>query len=62
MLKDAGVAPEDADVELLCRLSQLIEELPWLAELHADLLTAGSEGGGKPSLGGELRIAFTPPS
>ena len=62
MLKDAGAAPEAADVELLCRLSQLIEELPWLAELHADLLTSGGEGGEKPALGGDLRIAFTPPS
>ena len=62
LLKDAGVPPEGPEVEMLCRLSQLIEELPWLAELQADLLPAGRDGGAKPALGGDLRLAFTPPA
>ncbi len=60
MLKAVGVAPEGAEVELLCRLSQLIEELPWLVELHADLIEGGE--GGQAALGGEIRVAFTRPA
>ncbi len=61
MLKEVGVAPEGREAELLCRLSQLIEEMPWLAELHADVADARGQAGG-PALAGELRIAFTRPS
>jgi len=62
MLKTVGVPPEEAEVELLCRLSQLIEELPWLVELHAEFEEAGPGGGSRPALGGNIRIAFTRPA
>jgi hypothetical protein len=61
MLKEVGVPPERPEAGLLCRLSQLIEEMPWLAELHAELEEAGTEKGSGSALGGELRIAFTRP-
>jgi acyl-CoA synthetase (NDP forming)/GNAT superfamily N-acetyltransferase len=62
MLKAVGVPPEGQEAELLCRLSQLIEEMPWLVELHARLEEAGGKGGGSPALGGDLRLAFTRPA
>jgi len=60
MLAAVSVAPDGGEAELLCRLSQLVEELPWVTELHAELVSDGS--GEEPALGGELRIAFRPPS
>ena len=60
MLKAVGVPPEGEAVELLCRLSQLIEELPWLAELQAELV-APADGTGA-ALGGDLRVAVTRPA
>jgi acetate---CoA ligase (ADP-forming) len=62
MLKEVGVPPERPEAELLCRLSQLIEEMPWLVELHAEVEEAGQGKGDGPALGGELRIAFTRPT
>lgn len=62
MRKAVGVPPEGQKAELLCRLSQLIEEMPWLVELHAELEQTGGKGGGRPALGGDLRVAFTRPA
>jgi acyl-CoA synthetase (NDP forming)/GNAT superfamily N-acetyltransferase len=62
MLTEVGVPPERPEAELLCRLSQLIEEMPWLAELQADLLQAGDGAESGPALGRDLRIAFTRPA
>ena len=60
MLKAVGAPPEGGGVELLCRLSQLIEELPWLAELQAELV-ASADGSGA-ALGEDLRVAVTRPA
>jgi acyl-CoA synthetase (NDP forming) len=62
MLKAVGVPPEDTGVELLCRLSQLIEEMPWLVELNGELGASGTGAGGSAALGGNLRMAFTRPA
>ena len=62
MLEAVGTAPDGGEAELLCRLSQLVEELPWVAELHAELVAAGADGARRPALGGDLRLAFTPPA
>jgi acetate---CoA ligase (ADP-forming) len=62
MLKVVGVPPEGHEVELLCRLSQLIEEMPWLVELHAELEESGRGEAGLPALAGNLRMAFTRPA
>ena len=61
MLKAVGVPPEEAEVELLCRLSQLIEELPWLVELHAELEERDPGEAGRAALGNNLRMSFTRP-
>jgi hypothetical protein len=59
MLKAVGMPPEGSELELLCRLSQLIEELPWVAELEAELVPGND---GKPAmLGGVLVIAVNRP-
>jgi acyl-CoA synthetase (NDP forming)/GNAT superfamily N-acetyltransferase len=60
MLKTVGLPPDGEEVELLCRLSQLIEELPWLAELNAELEAAID--GSHAALGGGLRVAVTRPA
>ncbi len=60
MLKEVEIPPEGGEVELLCRLSQLIEELPWLAELEAEFATAA--GGSQAALGGDLVVAVTRPT
>jgi hypothetical protein len=61
MLKAVGVPPEGQEAELLCRLSQLIEEMPWLVELSAGLREGGREKVVRPTLAGNLRMAFTRP-
>jgi len=61
MLREVGVAPEAPEAELLCRLSQLIEEMPWLAELHASVEGGGTEKGNRAALGADVRVAFTRP-
>jgi len=62
MLEAVGVAPDGKEPELLCRLSQLVEEIPWLVELHAELVPAEAGEASRAALGGELRIAFAPPT
>ena len=57
MLEAAGVAPDGGEVELLGRLSQLVEELPWLAELHGEVVAAPS---GPAALAAGVRVGFTP--
>jgi hypothetical protein len=61
MLEAAGLAPGEKEAELLCRLSQLIEEVPWLVELHAEIRSPAAEEG-RATLGGDLQAAFTPPT
>jgi acyl-CoA synthetase (NDP forming) len=60
MLKAVDVPNDGGEVELLCRLSQLIEELPWLAELEAELVEAAEAS--PAALGGELNVAVTRPA
>ncbi len=62
MLKEVGVPPERREAELLCRLSQLIEEMPWLSELRAELVEDAGRDGGGPALGGDLWVAFNRPA
>jgi acyl-CoA synthetase (NDP forming)/GNAT superfamily N-acetyltransferase len=62
MLEAVGAAADGPEGELLCRLSQLVEEMPWLVELHADLAPARPGAAGSAALGGELRIAFAAPT
>ncbi len=58
LLEELSLPRDEATVELLGRMSQLIEELPWLVELHASLVT----GPGKAELGADLRVVFTRPA
>jgi len=37
MMKNAGVPDSDSTVDLLGRISQLVEELPWLWEMEANV-------------------------
>jgi acyl-CoA synthetase (NDP forming) len=61
MLEAVGLSPGEKEAELLCRLSQLIEEVPWLVELHAEIRgPAGEER--RATLGGDLHAALTPPA
>jgi acyl-CoA synthetase (NDP forming)/GNAT superfamily N-acetyltransferase len=60
MLKAVEVAPEGSELELLCRLSQLIEELPWLNELEAEIVPVAD--GSAAALGGKLSVAVTRPA
>jgi acyl-CoA synthetase (NDP forming) len=58
MVGSAGFAESGMD-ELLCRVSQMVEELPWLCGMYAD--TAFDEaraGAGRVSLGQGLTIGF----
>lgn len=57
---EAAAIPRDCGVEeLLGRLSQLIEELPWLSSMEADVAChAGGAAEGGARLGAEVRIAF----
>ncbi len=59
---EAAGMPENCGIEeLLGRVSQLIEELPWLSEMEADLLCAGEASGGGAALGAGASIAFFVP-
>jgi acyl-CoA synthetase (NDP forming)/GNAT superfamily N-acetyltransferase len=60
MLELAGLPPEGGGLELLCRLSQFVEEMPWLIELSAELEGADAEAG-QAALG-EIRVSFVPPT
>lgn len=60
MLKAVEVAPDGGEVELLCRLSQLIEEMPWVAELEAEVVPASD--GVPAALGGHIVFAVTRPA
>lgn len=58
---EAAAIPKDCGVEeLLGRVSQLIEELPWLSGMQAEVACApGGEGGAR--LDGGVRLAFAAP-
>jgi hypothetical protein len=59
---EAAEMPGDCGIEeLLGRVSQLIEELPWLSGMEADLVCAGEVSGGGAALGADVRIAFFVP-
>ncbi len=60
MLEAAAVPPEGGEPELLGRLSQLVEELPWLVELHGEIAPAPSAGA-PAGLASNVRLAFTRP-
>ena len=58
---EAAQMPGDCGIEeLLGRVSQLIEELPWVSGMEADLVCAGGVSGGA-ALGADVRIAFFVP-
>jgi acyl-CoA synthetase (NDP forming) len=59
MLAGSGVAGDGGEGELLGRLSQMIEELPWLAELRAVLVPG--VGGSTAALAAGLRIVVSAP-
>jgi len=67
LVEAAGLPPDAAFEEVLGRISQLIEELPWLTGLEAGVRrAAGPEGGGRILLVGPVRLGFregatTPP-
>ncbi len=62
MLEEIGVSPDAAEAELLGRLSQLVEEMPWLVEMHATLLPAEPGAESAPAgLADDVRMAFTLP-
>ena len=46
--------------ELLARVSQMIEELPWLAGMEA-VVTPGADAAAAPALGADLRVSFHVP-
>lgn len=59
MLEAAGLPPEQGLEELLGRLSQMIEELPWLCGLTACLDPAPAAGGERvAALTADARVAF----
>ena len=55
----AGLPASTAVEELLGRVSQMIEELPWLTGMEAEMTSAGDPG--SPALGGEVRVSFLLP-
>jgi acyl-CoA synthetase (NDP forming)/GNAT superfamily N-acetyltransferase len=62
----AGLPPDSSLSEVLGRVSQLIEELPWLTGLEAEVRRGGPPAGRRPGLGGRARLGFrtggaTPP-
>ncbi len=57
---DAGIAADYEARELLGRLSQLIEEVPWVAAMQARL-TVPPTGGPTCSVAGDVRIGLRPP-
>lgn len=60
MLDAIDLPCEGSEAELLGRVSQLVEEVPWLVELRAELLPAAA---GQPaSLGSGVRASFKAPS
>ena len=59
LLEALGVPPGGAEVELLGRISQLVDEMPWLVEVHADLEPPAE---GRVALGHGVRIAFLRPA
>jgi acyl-CoA synthetase (NDP forming)/GNAT superfamily N-acetyltransferase len=60
LLDAARIGSQDGAIELLGRLSQMVEELPWLAELQGEVLVAEGEVESRvPLLGSGVRIAFT---
>jgi acetate---CoA ligase (ADP-forming) len=59
MLEDVEVSPEHGLDELLGRLSQLIEELPWLSGMTARVHPGqGPDGADRARLGADARIGF----
>ena len=59
MLDAAGLPADVRLEELLGRLSQMIEELPWLCEMSARVQTsADGSGQVRYALAGDLRIGF----
>ncbi len=56
MLEAAEVPPGRGVEEVLGRLSQLIEELPWLCAMSGEIIA--SEPGGVAELGGDVRLGF----
>ena len=57
MARALGLANSNGEEELLGRVSQLVEELPWLVELQADL-GPPVMAGGPARLAGGVRMAF----
>ena len=59
VLEASAIPPQAAIEELLGRLSQLIEELPWLTEIDADV--RASADGELAGLSEDARLSFTAP-
>jgi acyl-CoA synthetase (NDP forming)/GNAT superfamily N-acetyltransferase len=59
MLEEVGLPGTGSEAELLSRLSQMVEELPWLVELRGGLVPAD---GGAAALAPGVRLAFTKPA
>ncbi len=51
--------PDGSEAELLGRLSQLVEELPWLTELTGTLIPAEHAAGGRAALEPDVRMVFS---
>jgi acyl-CoA synthetase (NDP forming) len=59
MLDAVGASAEPGHVELLGRISQMVEELPWLFEMRAEVLPASGEApSGTSALAEGVRLAF----
>jgi hypothetical protein len=58
MLDAAGLGDDYGLEELLGRLSQMIEELPWLSELTAHVDLGHVAGTATGALGADVRIGF----
>jgi hypothetical protein len=59
MLEGVGLPGTGSEAELLVRLSQMVEELPWLVELQGSLVPGN---GGGAALAAGVRLAFTKPA
>jgi acetate---CoA ligase (ADP-forming) len=59
MVDALGLSPDGGIEELLGRVSQLVEELPWVQELHADVVPPDIHGAPGPAiLTGEIRVGL----
>ncbi len=59
MVEAIGMTPEGSVEELLGRISQLLEEIPWVTEMHAEVELPDMAGASGPAaVTGDIRIGL----